>query len=246
MRLKKVKLLMKEYPAGLILTAACITLLSSCGDGRVDQVNSRNQYNHNSVFPPKIVGESSTPSVGELIFPYTISRNSVKLPDGTMLYVNIEMTEGEFFDRSSPKYVKRGGVFNTNYLGFYRIAIYTDSESTDTVYTMPVLFDKDQLNFEKEFSLIFDDYNNDGNPDFTLGQWADDNGSSYQLFTILPGGEIKQLPCEGLSAVGFESSLRLIKASPTSFSCEVYDAKAGENVTLTYSWKDGAFVLQNK
>ncbi len=245
MRLKKVKLLMKEYPAGLILTAACITLLSSCGDGNVDQVNSRNQYNNNSVFPPKIVMESSTPSAGELIFPYTISRNSVKLPDGTMLYVNIEMTEGEYYDSSSPKYVQNGGMFETNYLGFYRVAIYTDSSSSDAVYKMPVMFETDRLNFEKEFSLVFDDYNNDGNPDFTLGQWADDNGSSYQLFTVLPGGEIKQLPCEGLCAVGFESSLRLIKASPTSFSCEVYDMKAGGKVTLTYSWQDDAFVLQS-
>ncbi len=244
MRLKKVKLLMKDYPAGLAITAACLTLLSSCGDGNVDQVNSRNQYNHNSVFPPKIVGETSVPPAGELIFPYTISRNSIELPDKTMLYVNIEMTEGEYFDRSSPKYVQRGGVFDTNYLGYYRVAIYTDSSASDAVYTLPVMFDTDQLNFEKEFSLVFDDYNDDGNPDFTLGQWADENGSSYRLFTILPGGEIQQLSCEGLCAAGFESSLRLAKASPTSFSCEVYDINTGKNVTLTYSWQDDTFVLQ--
>lgn len=245
MRLKKVKLLMKEYTIGLCCTAACLALLSACGDGSVDHVNSRNQYENNSVFPPKIVGESSLPSVSELEFPYTISSNSIKLPDGTTLFINVEMTEGEFFDRSSPQNAQGMGMFDTNYLGFYRIAIYTDASHGDALYTMPVAFDTDKLNFEKEFSLMFDDYNNDGNPDFTIGQWADANGSTYQIFTVLPGGKIEQLACEGgLCAASFEASIRLTKASPSSFSCEVYDIKTGKNVTLTYSWQEDKFVLQ--
>ncbi len=235
---------MKKYTIGLCCTTACAALLSACGDGSVDHVNSRNKYDNNSVFPPQIVSESSMPSAVELVFPHTISRNRVKLADGMMLYINVEMTEGEFIDRSSPRYIPDGGMFDTNYQGLYRLAIYTDAHAQEALYTMPVAFDTDMLNFEKEFTLIFDDYNNDGNPDFTLGQWADTNGSSYKIFTIMPGGEIEQIACEGLCAAGFESSIRFAKASPTSFSCEVYDTKAGRHVTLTYSWQHDMFVLE--
>ncbi|MFA9380249.1 MAG: hypothetical protein ACERKO_04225 [Acetanaerobacterium sp.] len=226
--------------------AVCAILLSACGDGSVDHVNSRYKFYDKSVFPPQIVGESSAPAVEELTFPYIISQNNVKMPDGTTLCVNVEMTEGEYFDQHSPQYRQGGGIYDTNYAGLYHIAIYTDTDSDEAVYTMPVSFDSDRMNFDRTFSLVFDDYNNDGNPDFTLGQWADGNGNSYQIFTVLPDGEIQRLACEGLCATSFEYSIRLAKASPTSFSCEAYNMTAGQRMTLTYSWKDDAFVLKEK
>jgi hypothetical protein len=47
--------------------------------------------------------------------------------------------------------------------------------------------------FSRHFQFHFADYNGDGYPDFTLGQYHDGNGFIYQLFSIEPSG-IKRLP----------------------------------------------------
>lgn len=49
----------------------------------------------------------------------------------------------------------------------------------------------DDVTFHSFFDIEFDDYNGDGDLDFTIGQYATSNGNIYQLFTIEQSGNIK-------------------------------------------------------
>jgi hypothetical protein len=50
------------------------------------------------------------------------------------------------------------------------------------------------LIFLSHFQLEFDEYNGDGDIDFTIGQYASSNGWDYRLFTLRENGEIEELP----------------------------------------------------
>lgn len=50
------------------------------------------------------------------------------------------------------------------------------------------------LTFQSSFKLELDDYNNGGDPDFTIGQYGSSNGYSYRIFTLRKDGKVEQLP----------------------------------------------------
>src|SRR5664279_3922003 len=53
------------------------------------------------------------------------------------------------------------------------------------------LIGRDELNFfSPSVALVFADYNNDGRPDFNLGQQCGSNNFCYWLFTIEPSGAV--------------------------------------------------------
>ncbi len=241
MKRKKITVLKRAVLQFAALFIVVLLLLFSCGDGSVDHVNGNRGKGgglNSSIFPPPIISDPG------LTLPYVISRNFVNLPSGTTLYVNVEMINGEYLDKSSPNYTPGDGIYDTNYIGEYQISVYSAIDQPKAVFTAPVVFSRGKLNFDKQFQLMFDDYNDDGNPDFTLGQWGSTNGNVYQIYTVATDGGIKQLPCENLSAASFDYSIALSKTSPTSFTCEGFDDKTNEKVTRSYNWQDGRFVLE--
>ncbi|SDN73266.1 hypothetical protein [Acetanaerobacterium elongatum] len=223
----------------LAVLICALPLLFSCGDGSVDHVNGQNKRGQfSSDFPPPLT--SGPP----FTLPFTISRNFVQLTDGTTVYINVDMIEGEYYDKNSPGYAPGDGIYDTNYNGKYQISVYTAIDQPKAVFTMPVTFERGKLNFDKQFQLVFDDYNGDGSPDFTIGQWGSGKGNVYQIYTVTPNAEIKQLPCDTLSTTSFDYSVQLKKASSNSFSCEAYDEKTNKTVIRTYNWQNDRFVLQ--
>ncbi len=232
---------MKQKKAAAFAVVAVTLAFVACGDGNVDQYNSRNRYDDASVFPPKIIGLESGTSQSPFALPYIISRNRVQTADGSSVFINIEMTEGELFDRDSPRFTPDSGLFDTNYTGQYQISVYADARHP-AVFTLPIESGEKPLNFSGDFPLQFDDYNGDKNPDFTLGQWYDDNGYSYQIFSVYQDRTIKRLPCEELRAATADFSALFTRQEEGSFTCEVYDETLGEKVSRVYYWKDGAFL----
>ena len=108
----------------------------------------------------------------------------------------------------------------SNWSGQYQIRIYTDEgDFKCPLYLAPIFISDNQpMNFKSEFSLVFDDYNNDGNPDFTLGQYATSNGYEYALFTINQAGDVEKLDIDGLMFISeHDYSVKLETLSPTSF-----------------------------
>jgi hypothetical protein len=172
--------------------------------------------------------------------PIVFSHNSVNLAGGNTVYVNIEMTSGQYAFDEIP-----GAFQGGNWSGQYQIRVYTDdADFKNPVHIAPIFIEESQpMSFKGEFPLVFDDYNNDGNPDFTLGQYASSNGYVYAIFTINQAGEVETLDTGGLMFISeFDYSVKLEKLSPTSFTKSGYDNTIGEMVTEIYQWKDNQFV----
>lgn len=171
-----------------------------------------------------------------------LSHNTVKSAGGNVVYVNIEMTSGQYAFDELP-----GAFQGNNWSGQYQIRIYEDeSEFNNPVYLAPIFIDDSQvMNFKGEFSLVFDDYNQDNNPDFTLGQFLSSNGYAYALFTINETGVVNKLDTDGLLFSSEQDySIQLEKMPPVSFRTSSYDNRIGETVERIYQWKDTAFILE--
>ena len=96
------------------------------------------------------------------------------------------------------------------------------------------------------FTLVFEDYNDDGRVDFNLGQYSSCNGNLYRLFTIALDGTIERLPvAEGegffISKQGRRNSTRDLKVKDRMTSFSYYDNTLGKTVTARYTWNGRAF-----
>lgn len=171
--------------------------------------------------------------------PVVLSKNKVETA-GKTYFVNIEMVEGTYsFDEKISPY--RGN----NWMGNYKVRVYTEEDNIDTtVYYEPicVLKDDDIMRFNREFSLVFDDYNNDGNMDFTLGQYGSSFGTLYSLFSITPEGKVEKLDTGGemiLSETAF--SVLLDKITSTSFETRFWNNEEGTDEVTLYQWENNKF-----
>lgn len=110
----------------------------------------------------------------------------------------------------------------------------------------------DILSFSGEFILETDDYNNDGNIDFTIGQRIGSNGSEYQIYTISKDGEVSILPIDdtnNLNRLYIASSLpsvQLEKTGDLSFSYEYYDQNDGKFILKKRIWDGAKFILEKE
>ena len=96
-----------------------------------------------------------------------------------------------------------------------------------------------QLLFMRKFQFHFADYTDDGNPDFTLGQYASSNGSWYQIYEVKSDG-IVQLPIYLFASDGGYSPL-FQQVKPNGFKIKYYDNANAEWYQATYVWKKGKF-----
>jgi hypothetical protein len=183
-----------------------------------------------------------------LTTPLPLSQNHITLASGIDCYVNIELTNGSYSNFSDG-----GGSYGNNFSGSYQVRVYTlnvGSDQTD-LFTAPILFEGyDNMTFGDddslgEFSLIFDDYNADGNPDFTLGQWGSSNGNFYKLFSVYPDGKVAELEIENgdMLISNHDFSVALDKVTDTSFSYFLYNNGTAENIETVYEWKNDKFVV---
>ena len=97
--------------------------------------------------------------------------------------------------------------------------------------------------FSRHFQFHFADYNGDGYPDFTLGQYHDGNGFIYQLFSIEPSG-IKRLPTSPSWIYTNDMSYSPLfkKVESNAFQITLFDNAITEWIQVTYTWKNGRFV----
>ena len=112
--------------------------------------------------------------------------------------------------------------------------------------------DPEPLSFwTPEFSLVFKDYNMDGQNDFNLGQYGSCNGNYYRLFTISSDGAISSLPIKGVAGFFVSSPNRcnstdLIRIEKGFLVFTYYDNALGKNVTAIYRWDKRQFLPVRK
>jgi hypothetical protein len=103
-------------------------------------------------------------------------------------------------------------------------------------------FDGGELSFRKDkpFILQFDDYNGDGYPDFTIGQWGSSNGNIYSMLTIDPNGF--RILEKNIYSSDHRGSIRYRKVGDHAFINQYYDQLKG-NLDVIHRWKNGGFSL---
>ena len=159
---------------------------------------------------------------------FVIAENTAALSDGDSVSVRLVMTDGEYFDEEYAG--PGGGTYPENYRGSYEI------QNSDGKLLSRTDFENEgqPANFAGKFDLLFDDYNNDKNPDFPIGQWGSSNMNIYWLYTITADGTVKKISSDAFVHGSHEFSAKFDKDS--GFYTQFYNNAIGETVTNHYVW----------
>ncbi|WP_168121569.1 hypothetical protein [Paenibacillus sp. HB172176] len=102
-------------------------------------------------------------------------------------------------------------------------------------------FDGEKLQFRdgKSFELKLEDYNDDGYPDFTIGQYLSSNASLYTIYSLKPEGIV--VLHEGLVTADHSYSIAYEKAGNNSFVNRFYDMNERAYRDVLYTWTGESF-----
>jgi len=171
----------------------------------------------------------------------TLSHNDLFPINGEHQYLMLKMVRGKFYEDWSP-----GAYMGTIWEGDFIIEL-VDESGNDISRTDLKNIYKEPLIFNSTFQIQFDDYNNDGDLDFTIGQYASSNGRNYKLFTLRKDGKVEELPIKGHSSLfisdttGFYST-KLTKIDNVTFKIEYYDNSKSKNIEKVFKWDGKRFI----
>ncbi|AFH64852.2 hypothetical protein B2K_40085 [Paenibacillus mucilaginosus K02] len=159
--------------------------------------------------------------------------------DGRTDTVRIRMTEGE--ERTDPN---PGAFEGTHLHGTFEAVAETSDGRELGRFPLNEAFGGGEMIFRKgePFRLLFDDYNDDGRPDFTVGQWGGSNGNFYVLLTIGPEGF--QVLAKEIYSADHRESIRYRRTGKLAFRNIYYDQTRGAYMEVIRRWKDGAFAAE--
>lgn len=171
--------------------------------------------------------------------PMTLS-NTMCTFNGQSAYLRLKMVKGRYYEDWNP-----GALMGTIWEGSFVIDLTDEYGKIITETDISKMF-TETLTFKTSFNLEFDDYNNDGDLDFTIGQYGSSNGNVYKIFTLRKDGSIEELPVKDhpnlfiSDSAGYYST-KLKKMDKESFKIGYYDNSKG-TFRDTYHWENGQFV----
>lgn len=178
--------------------------------------------------------------------PIILAEGHTQLADGKYVVVYLEMMKGEYFQA-----IPGEQPYASNFQGTYQFRVAENDYPYHTLYTQEVSFDDGmELTFNQTFTLEMQDYNEDGNPDFTLGQRS--VGSThmlYQMYSIDPDGKIFDLSFSDGHKT-FAALADTTKGESFSIKLEVkngqlvipgYDVELGKTEEMRYHWENNSF-----
>lgn len=178
--------------------------------------------------------------------PMILAEGRAQLSDGKDVSVFLEMTEGESHQAAPGE-----SPYPSYFQGTFEFRVSESGSPFDTLYTGAAVFDGGaELTIPQPFTLEFQDYNRDGNPDFTLGQRRVGSANMlYQLYSLDPGGTVYDLSfSDGHKA--FMALADTTKAESFSIQLETrdseliipyYDTGLAKIKELSYQWENDAF-----
>lgn len=153
----------------------------------------------------------------------------------------VEMTEGKQFEDTAP-----GPFQGWNWQGKFVVRLIDSEENIISELDLNRAFNGEDLIFNEPFIIEFDDYNNDGNTDFAVGQYASSNGNTYRLFTI-KDSKIEVLPVTTggiFSSMGMgRYTIRFEKSSEGGFLNSYYDNIRGKLIRQHFLWDGSQFIV---
>ncbi|TVX98023.1 hypothetical protein [Cohnella terricola] len=170
------------------------------------------------------------PAQETLVYKVTIAQKGIDWnKDGKQEKLAILMTEGELRNESEP------GPFQGEYYIGRFAAVLTDAEGAELQrLDLTPSFGEDMQFRKGAFELVFDDYNNDGYPEFTIGQYGSSNNFVYNVYTIRPEG-ISTL-VQGMAIADSAYSVAFEKKDRGAFSYRYYDNSRSGLIETTYEW----------
>jgi hypothetical protein len=150
--------------------------------------------------------------------------------------IRIIMTDGKEINDLEP------GPFQGTFRSGKFEVVAIDSNSKEVArLSLNDIFDGGEMSFREEapFELLFDDYNEDGHPDFTIGQWGGSNGNLYCILTVGPNGF--SILARNIYSADHDPSIRYRKIGDKAFLNKYYDQEKGTYMDKIYRWKDGVF-----
>jgi hypothetical protein len=170
--------------------------------------------------------------------PVTISRNELFPVTSREEFLNLRLVQGQY----SEDWVTLGPLAGRNWRGDFELVVTDAQNKVLSTFPLSQHF-QEPLEFGSFFQMEFGDYNGDGDPDFTIGQYGSSNGSFFKLFTLGEDHVIRELGIKPAQELFISSperySVKLEKQDQTSFMTTYYDNAQGKELQALYQW-DGA------
>jgi bla regulator protein BlaR1 len=208
-----------------------ISSLSSCTYKKGNNVVPLSGTVKNNKESPDIIIQS----------PMTLSNNDMFPVNGKHQYLRLKIIKGKYHEDWSP-----GPYMGAVWEGYCIIELADEYGNTIAQTDLSKVY-KEPLIFNSSFEIQFDDYNNDGDLDFTIGQYASSNGRDYKLFTLRKDGRVEELPVKDqltlfISNVTGYYSTKLAKTDRLTFGIEYYDNSKGKNFEDVFKWDGKKFI----
>lgn len=176
--------------------------------------------------------------------------------DGTNDRVELVMTSGKLY-HDTEKWCGSGVKYEGQFSLVIKIGDNTKRYSVNELFNpdipdSPIWFSSgfnsvdSARNYSEPRGIQFEDYNNDGQLDFTLGQYRGCNGWTYRLFTIDDKGSVSLLnfACSCHEQLYISRHMNSIKLEKTSggFAVEYYNNSIG-HFRDRFIWLADRFIL---
>ena len=228
---------MKQF---LVITLACCFLLSGCSS----QSSETNRASTSNINDISKTSDSATkyPEI-TIKDPIVMANTYITSQD---YYLQIVLKEGSY------RYEYLTGQ-QSFWNGSYYLQVFQDTPELGNLIAeiqLEIGHEK-ELSFSGQFELFLDDYNNDGQSDFTLGQWIGSNQSIYQIYSIDKNGIPYILPISisgsdqnSMIIASHSYSVALEKLSKDSITYENYDQTTGNYYSTELKWDETKFVSE--
>lgn len=170
--------------------------------------------------------------------PIIIGQADTILAGGDSVVITLEMVSGEYFTANNTI-----STYRTNFKGEFQFCVRNGLDDA-ILFKERVVFEEDDICFDKMFDIVVDDYNNDGNPDFTIGQYGGSTNNIFKLYNVLPSGKIKEMLVGNTNIMTIANrcfSVKLDKMDKTTFYARHYNNEIAEFVDIVYTWDSKKF-----
>lgn len=189
-----------------------------------------------NVWSPSDVAEEETEVASTCFYPLQSSKIN---------RISVVMTEGTFHEVGEP-----GVDPEWIYEGQFEIRAIGENGKVISSLNLNQSFGEEPMIFKERFTLAFEDYNSDGNLDFTISQAGTSNGNLYAIYTVMEDSTIKELPIEEGDECIFSSqfvySTAFTRVDTTTFYAGFYDNTQGKHYNAYYKWDGSAFRLSKE
>ena len=172
-----------------------------------------------------------------------IKSNSMTLSDNTYKdrVIRLKLVEGDYYEDWNPS-----PIMGTIWEGLFSIDVLDKSGNLMSTTKLESIHPNENLTFTAPFQIQFNDYNNDGDVDFTLGQYSSSNGYDYKLYTIRKDNSVQELVIKDNAYIFISNrtgqySTMLNKVDNTTFTIEYYDNSKG-TFEDCFKWDGASFI----